>query len=627
MAYREFLNETPYESPVIGDLPRTLQALQFTQQQKLLKQQQRLSHFDKYEQLVATGKDPYYGEITNKLAGDVTKSVHHDFYSGAQAITPETKRKEFDVRGLNKIMADNEDEVKNIHQQIMDTAAQDKYFIPTLALKRNANLISNEGMPTTTEQAKDIVKKHQNNIVNQRNSIYSPEDVLENFDAPQLAADFVKARADKVVASKYEGQSGTKSGTERSGVFFLTNGMPGISDETRQDFFQAHPMQQEYYRRLAMNDIQGDIEKTLADHVSTLKLQQSVLSHAPVGSKEWKDDAFNAIVQNPYIDPIDQRPVNERVRNKVDATLKSYEKTTSKIDVSLKDTSPAREAGFINPDVSSNEVFNGSSEASANISGVGRTISRTKPATSPYYKLTSRAPIRYDTDTGKVSTDNMPRDFILNSVEVVPVTASGVPSMFKATNVDELEKEINNTPLSRFGPNGITGVKMALRGQSVDKSVIDEAFKKQDDLEAQLASNPEDPVIKQKLSFLKEQLDKYNYGESVNYKFLEDLTGRKALHNELMPVNPGDANSAFIKDQTGADVYSQKFQSPAMLRIKSAIDRRVAEANATPVKEVPKAKKSASKITPTPDEFNSVWKTLKSGEKTVGPDGVEYTKK
>lgn len=609
MAYRDFLNETPYESPVLGDLPRSLQALQFTQQQKLLRQRQVADAANDLKTFQATSTIPKYDRGITHVAGQATQMRLNELHQGQMTPSQQTKAFLDEAPKLNSLAIANKDELGRLNKQILENT--DPYYRKESDLKKAADVIADTGEPF----GYDLLNKDADKISHLRQSLNDDENVMENYAADKAAADWVQKHKTKSFENINKGQSGAKYGSTVSGLFFDKNGKPGITDEHITDFLNYHPKQKPYYTHLAMNDILADIKKARAAD--------------PNFMKDMDDgEALSAIIQNPSLDPVNKQPVNERAREKAKETIKSLESITRKVDTDLSDVNPASEAGILSKDVSSNEVFNGNTDYSA----VGRTISRTKPATSPYFKFSSRSPIRLDTQTGKISSDNMPREFILNTVEVVPVNASGIPIGIKAGTVEEMEKQINEMPSSAFGKGGITGTKMAFRGQSVDKSVIDEAYKKKEELESQHAQNPDDASIGQKLSFLNEQLDKYNYGESVNYKFLEDLTGRKALHDELMPVDPGDVNSSFVKDQTGADVYSQKFQSPAMQRIKVAVDRRVAEANATPQKEAPvtgppRAKKTVPKITPTPDEFNSVWKTLKSGEKTVGPDGVEYTKK
>lgn len=580
MAYRDFLNETPYESPVLGDLPRTLQALQFTQQQKLLKQRQSVDAAKDVTTYIATNKIPWAVTGINELAGEATKARLNEIYHGGLTPSQQTKAMLDEGPKLNARANAITDQVGELHKEIAENE-KDQYYISKGDIQKANNVVVDNGEKFGPKK----LDTYEQRVLDAKKSIYNVEDVLDNFAGQKHASDFVKAHGDKTNANKFEGQNGVKSGTERSGVFFLPNGMPGISDEVRQEYFNSHPMVQPYYTHLAMNDIQGDIEKALADkHGSLLKLQQSLISDAPVGSREWKADALHAIINNPVIDPIDQRPVNERMRDKADQTLKSYEKQTSKIDVSLKDTSSGSQWGVKNPDIATAEGFD-----SKEFSGPARTITNTKSAVNPYLTYSSAAPVRMDLATKEVNTNGLSQQFKLKSTKWVPVDAKGIPIPIQAANTDELIEKIKNLP---YGT--VANAKIAFEGDSLNGDVLDLAYTKRNELDAQYAID-QDPKTKATLDKLTETMENLRLGKDYNTEFLNQLLHVKVNKHELIPVDPGDENTRFVQSQTGMDVYSDKAQTPDMIRVRNAIQQKIRD-DQQPVKEIKQIVEDVNKM-------------------------------
>lgn len=561
MAYREFSNEKLTESPNLGDLPNTLQALSFVNQQKLLQQQRQYNAVQDIKNFEITSKIPKYVRGLTEMAKNFADTRVNEIYHGQVTASPQAVARYTQGTNLNKQAAANEEEVKNLRQRILDIKGRDKYYKAENDLEKTDNAIVDDG----SKFGPEMIDKDQAHISTTRNSIYSDEEVLKNFDSDTAASDWVQQQkhGQKSIEQSFKGLSGGKNASLYTGIFFDDAGKPGITDAKVNEFLTFHPKLTPYYTHLVMNDLMKQISQNRAADPSWMNGKSDA-------------EALSAIIQNPALNINSQggKPMNQLIRDKARKKLGDLEAITRKIDTDLSDQNPSAEAGITSKDVSASEIF----DANNSVSGPGRSISRNKPATHPYFKFTARSPRRKDIDTGEDSTDNMPHDFTLNSIQLVPVDGSGKIVGFNAKNADDLERQINEAPLSSFGPKGITGTKMAFRGQTIDKSVMEEAIKKRDELEADYVSNPNDTNLKSKLDFLNTQIEKAQYGESFNMKFIEDLTGKKASHNEIFTVEPNDTNVAFVKDQSGMDVYSQKAQTPQMQRIKAIIDRKVKEA-------------------------------------------------
>lgn len=561
MAYREFSNERLTESPNLGDLPRTLDALRYVNQQKLLQQQRQYSAVQDIKNFNITSKIPKYVRGLTEMAKHFANARVNEIYHGQVAESPQSIGRYTQGTNLNDQAVANEEEVKRLRERILDIKGRDPFYKAEHDLEKTDNAIVDDG----SQFGPEMMDKDQAHLSNTRNSIYSDEEVLLNFDAESAASKWVQLQKEGQKSEKQssKGLTGSKYSQLYTGIFFDDAGKPGITDEKINEFLSFHDKLKPYYQHLAGNDLLKQIKENRAADPNWMKGMTN-------------EEALDAIIKNPSLNINSKaKSFKQLIRDKVRRKLSDLEGITKETDTDLSDQNPSAEAGFTSKDASSTEIF----DANNKVSGPGRTISRTKPATHPYYKIpASRSPMRMNLDTGEIIKDNLPQEFTLNSMQLVPVDGSGKIIGFNAKNADDLERQINEAPLSTFGPKGITGTKIAFRGQTTDKSAMEEAIKKRDELEALWNSDKTNTAVKDKLDFLQIQIEKAQYGEPFNMKFIEDLTGKKALRNEIFTVEPGDVNVGFMKDQLGGDVYSQKAETPQMKRIKATIDRKVKEA-------------------------------------------------
>lgn len=581
MAYREFSNEKLTESPNLGDLPNTLQALSFVNQQKSLQQQRQYNAVQDIKNFAITNKIPKYVQGLTEMTKEFANRRVNEIYQHGQ-LSPSPQMTNLYTEGTNLNAQANaiQDAVKEGQEKVM--AINDPYYRREHDLKKFDKVIENRG---DYQFGQDLIAKDEALTAEARNSIYSPEEVLENFNLGKARSDWIKLYADKSKEVSVKSVGGAKEKSLITAPFVNPAGISDVTNDHISDLFLAHKMIKTAYNHLAMDMIRSEIDENIAADPSYLN---------KIGAQN-KEQAFVAILQNPELNPNSKSwgeardaedkiipnkklQVADRIRELARKDIKREAKYITQWDADYSDVSPSSEAGFTSKDASSTEIF----DANNSVSGPGRTISRTKPATHPYYKIpASRSPMRMDLDTGEIIRDNLPKEFTLNSMQLVTVDASGKIIGFNAKNADDLEKQIDDASLSKFGDKGITGTKIAFRGQTIDKSAMEEAIKKRDELEALWNSDKTNTAVKDKLDFLQVQIEKAQYGEPFNMKFIEDLTGKKALHNEIFTVEPGDVNVGFMKDQLGGDVYSQKAETPQMQRIKAKVDRKVKEANAT----------------------------------------------
>ena len=572
MAYREFQNEKAYAAPEIGDLlPHTLDTLKFLNQQEERRRQQGYDLLKAHKTLTGEGKILKYVQGVNDLGQEGTRRVQNDIYN-YNRITPDTQQFLDEALQLKAEGKSNEGKLADIDKRILQTAQQDKYYIPTKDVNKVGNVLNHQGEPF----GREMINADQQKLINLDKNIYSDEDVLENFNAGQAAADWMNQYKTKNFGNKLEGQTGISSETQTGGLFFDKNGNPKVTDEHLEDFFNFHPKQQAYYTHLAMNDVLSDVNKLQPDDYKKMGLDPN--------DPNSRNQALSTLIQRPDLDPYDKRSVAQRAKDRAKSKIESLEPIKRNVDVSYKEYNPTgARYGATNRNVRIEEGFDNKEFSSPSIS-----IVNPKNTTNPFLRLSSTGKLRMNLDNGEVVKNQLPREFILNGgLQVVPVKADGTPVNISANSPEELEKKINELPSSAFGPEGITGWKMAMRGQSINKKqVLDAAYLKRDSLMSELHDQPDDKKQAQ-LDGLNTILEAINSGEEFSPELLQKYVGVDMVKNELVPLDRDDTNVQQIRGMTGGmDVYSPKTQR-LFKGVTDALDKRLKQ---RPEVEVPAVK-------------------------------------
>jgi len=306
--------------------------------------------------------------------------------------------------------------------------------------------------------------------------------------------------------------------------------------------------------------------------------------------------------------------LNERIREMARNDIKSHAHILSKIDTDLSGSSNSHAWGITNKNIQVAEGFENKNFSSPSIA-----IINPKSPTNPYLRISTASNLRYNLDNGKVVTNKLPREFVLNGgIQLVPVKADGTPVDIQASSPEELAAKIKELPASEFGPGGIVGTKIAMRGQSVNKKqVLDNAYVKVAELKQKVATNPNDTTAQQELTDTQNILQQINADAELSPELIQKYLGVDVVQNELIPIDQDDPNSQQIKGLTGMNPYSPKVLkhfSP----LKDAIDERIKQSH---VIERPAVKDYWQK---NPKELAKVTPKVKVPAKGTVIDGYEF---
>jgi uncharacterized protein (DUF885 family) len=107
---------------------------------------------------------------------------------------------------------------------------------------------------------------------------------------------------------------------------------------------------------------------------------------------------------------------------------------------------------------------------------------------------------------------------------------------------------------------------------------MDLAFNKQNDLESNIASNPNDDKSKSDLAALTSIMEKINADQDYNAQYLQKILGVDVLRNRLIVAEPGDQNVQALQSISGMDIYSPKSRNKSMDNLVNTFTQRQAKA-------------------------------------------------
>jgi len=614
MAYREFQNEKPYESPVI-ETPKTLGVLaQLSNQrarQDLFARQRAAQDFEDIKKFHGSTTVPKYDRLIQGEAYNLTKNAQQDLMQFG-VITPKTKLKMQELQNLNQRGIAHREEMKRQLTEEHAKAAADKYYNPTVNIEKINSTIPQRGL-----SLEDELNADESAISNNRGDIGHPQDIKQTFKHGEQLGDWIQTFKDKTKENSYTGANGIKSSTLMTSPFVNKNGIPDITNEHVGEYLGSHPSVKPYYTHMAIEQLQNEIAQNRAhdpnwmDGMSEGDILSGVIDgqiHNPhpnaVG--ETRDVNDNSITK-----PLD---LNERIREMARNDIKSHAHILSKIDTDLSGSSNSHAWGITNKNIQVAEGFENKNFSSPSIA-----IINPKSPTNPYLRISTASNLRYNLDNGKVVTNKLPREFVLNGgIQLVPVKADGTPVDIQASSPEELAAKIKELPASEFGPGGIVGTKIAMRGQSVNKKqVLDNAYVKVAELKQKVATNPNDTTAQQELTDTQNILQQINADAELSPELIQKYLGVDVVQNELIPIDQDDPNSQQIKGLTGMNPYSPKVLkhfSP----LKDAIDERIKQSH---VIERPAVKDYWQK---NPKELAKVTPKVKVPAKGTVIDGYEF---
>lgn len=575
MAYREFQNEKIYEAPVL-ETPRSLGILAHLQdqqaRQRLFQQQQNLQALEDIKKFHGSTTVPKYDRLIQGEAENITRNAQRDIMQHG-VITPKTKLQMQNLENLNARGIAHREEMKRLLDEEHSKAAADKYYNPTINIERINRSIPYKGLPLEEELNSD-----ESDIVNNRGDIGHPQDIKQTFKHGEQLADWMQTFKDKTKEQTYVSPTGVKTSTTMTSPFVNKNGVPDITNEHVLEYLNSHKDVKPYYTQLAIEQMQKEIEENKAHDPNWMAgmsegdilagMIDGQISNPHPNATGITRDVNNNLVNKPL-------DLNERIREIARRDIGSHAHMLSKIDTDLSNASEGRGWGVTNKNIQVAEGFENKNFSSPSIA-----IVNPKSPTNPYLRLSTASNLRYNLDNGKTVTNKLPREFVLNGgIQMVPVKADGTPVDIQATTPEELVQKIKDMPASEFGPGGIVGTKIAMRGQSVNKKqILDNAYVKLAEARDKVAANPNDTQAQQALNDTQQILQQINADAELSPELIQKYLGVDVVQNELIPIDADDPNAQQIKGLTGMNPYSNKVLNH-FAPLKNAIDQRVKQSH------------------------------------------------
>jgi hypothetical protein len=576
MAYREFQNEKTYAAPEFVP-PKTLDVLTHLNDQRFrqeqLKRQKAEQDFEDIKAFHGSTTIPKYDRLIQGEAENVTRNAQQDIMQHG-VITPKTKLQMQRLQNLNARGIALKDERARQLAFENEKKASDKYYDPTININR-----INEGIPSRGLSLEEELNADESNLVDNRANIGHPQDINRTFKHGEQLGDWMQDFKNKTKEVTYTDENGVKQSRLMESPFVNDRGIPDVTNEHVSNYLNSHASVKPYYTHKAIEQLQNEIAENKAHNPNWMAgmSEGDILSGVIDG--QIKNPHPNSIgqtrdVNNEVINkPLD---LNERIREMARNDIKEHAHVLSKIDTDLSNSNTSRKWGVTNKNIQVAEGFENKNFSSPSIA-----IVNPKSPTNPYLRLSTASNLRYNLDNGKVVTNKLPREFILNGgIQMVPIKSDGTPVDIQASSPEELEAKIKALPASEFGPGGIVGTKIAMRGQSVNKKqILDMGYVKMAELKGKLSENPNDVQAQQQLTDTQNILQQINADSELSPELIQKYLGVDVVQNELIPIDRDDPNSQQIKGITGMNPYSEKVLNH-FKPLQQAIDQRVRQSHA-----------------------------------------------
>ena len=621
MAYQEFANPTAAQSPEIGEMPRTLQALQYVNTQKERRRMQLADAAKDQKTFVSTSKIPKYANAIGTKASEVTNHRLNEIHSGQLVPSRETQSMKDEVEQMNSEALANEERLKNLENHIVRTKQNDPYYNDTEDWKKHLDVIADTGEPVTRESIqRDALK-----INDLERSIYHPEEASQNFNKQKFLADYVNKYQPVEHETKVKGANGVESSSLTKSRFFDEKGNEGVTDAVVLDYLGAHPKVAPFYQHEVMQDMQKEIQENKAADPNWMKgktdgeIMSTIIEH-PEANINSKSQGLN---------------FNDRVREKARQDLELHNQLSKKTALDMSEGGESREFGANKNTTVATQYDNGS-----NAAGVGLVVNhKDKPV--PYVNFQPNK--YYDLNTGENVKNVNHLDFNANKYLITLRKKNGDLVPFKAQNHDQLLEEIKNMPAHEFTDASWT---WAMKGQSINKANESSAL---DAMNKEMAVNPSDKLQRTIDSF-KDWMSGKAGIDPEPLAILKNQFHLNIIQDMMVPIEKESNAEANLNTFTGMNLYGKKVMNrPEFKSVADAIDARVRDSNGSKElvnnymnspegqkflnkkKEVQKTAEN-TKTTKTRLELPHVgtqeeYDKLPSGSHYIHPDGTEKIKK
>lgn len=624
MAYREFHYEKQYEAP---DTSRAFeaqtQAVSNVFRALAEKQKQKQVASDQFQYDLDKGAFENDTMILGEVAKNVTDRAKSE-YRGNGRLSPETQRLMVDGKTWQQQSQNQLTRAKELNASI--TGKNDIYYNPEpdLKLVKWATHGDNNDVDFRTrgERLAEAEKKLGG---------------VDTFKYDLYRADYVKRQGQMSKEREFPMKNGSSKTIFDQATFWTPDGKPGVTDTHAIDFLESDRRVATFY--------DAKIARTLEQEITQMK--NSGDSRAAWMKGLSDAEIKNELINNPSKNLINQKDYGVRVREAAKQDLQEADKVNNKVSYTALQSDENNSGGrWKNPNILITDSINGMAQEAKDVDGKMSTVKAYGPGGRIVQKsgravqIDTTNPVRTNIKTGLTTTKNKGSIRMnLTGYQLTPFKSTGAPFLLKGTTPEAMVEEINNIPLEYFDPNG----KMKLRDNlqiSMNGYVIDEAGVLNDvqdqllDLSTKIKEATAKNDVEQLASLQNMEMNLNDLKEMVGAGDYDPqqllLAGNKAgvrkIQNDML-IPADDSDLATIRNITGGFNLKDKSTWSEEMRIVDEAYRKRAEEAKAQGYGVKKDEKTEKPKTITPEEFNTQWAALKSGQKLVGPDGKTYTKK
>lgn len=584
MAYREFQNEKIYEAPQVGDLPRTLQALQTVQQYQNQKQQRLRDAAKDVAIFEAKGEHPINREMIQKKAGEVALHRQNEIYH-ERLLNPsaENIRKQNELLQWQGISSANESEAKNIQSHIIEKS-KDKYFKPE-RIQKEFNQLFEDPQGAHLNDPEGFLWNQSQRISNLRNSIGHRDYTNEDFNlvGPSgYVPDWIKSFGETEAQNSNKDANGIKVDVLRKAPLVDERGNPSVTNRHILNFIKSDERIEPYIQHEVLGDYNQIVDQNIAHDPKWLEKTGfqnkadaiEMLSKYPERNLDFKTLDANGnptLNQSSYGTVIDDngKKVNkildfsDRLRERSRQILQDYNHSASKTSADYSDYNPANSWGIRDKHASLAEGYDNSGE----MHGPSLTIRDTSKS-SGSYNLSVKPNLVVDTDNGKVFKNINEQDFNLKRLKIVLLDKDGRPIPVKGETIEDYYNAINAMPLEKFKN---AKWSWGAEGQAINKKDVASAIDK-------LHSGEQTPEI----TALLDKLKNFTEGTILNgneQALLQKTMGVNIVTNEMFPFDKDDHADQQIRSAVpGANPYSPKILKGEFKKVADLFQSKINEA-------------------------------------------------
>lgn len=628
MAYREFHYEKTYAKPDYSHyMDESTHAISNMFQQVAKRREDRLKAADQWGFDYANGSFENDTKLISAAAANTIEMGKREMYKDGK-ISWETQKNKEQTQLWGNLSKLQMQKAADINKKIIEN--NDPYYDREVDLKKIPIAVNGEdGQRNLLERGHALIGLDQN------------IGKIDSFKYTTYRADFAKKKGSQYKEETTGDPNATRTKYNEATFWDNKTGKPGVTDEAVSDFLNSDPQGrvQEVITKKVNDQIAGEIDRMKSSGDSRVSWMKG----------KSTPDIMNELINDPSKNIINNRDFGTRVNETVKNELSDADRINSKVSVNYKADKNTNGGLYKNPNIVHDYSFD-NSKSQGSISGgsinpydnpsVGGTLIQKsgKPI-----MFTSTNPIRTNINTGRTNKNVIgSQPFYVSRFQLQAFGQNGAPVLLHGNNTDELIDFTKKMPLEWFDPNGKyklqPELKIALQGYTVNKAnILNAANNSVQTIQSKMAeaqnSNNSDEMkaLEGKLESLRVLNSMIESGaDDQELSLAASRAGISGVQiNELVQASDSDLSNIKAITQ-GFDLKNTDYHSDDMRRLQSAYKERSRQAAASGFKEAPvkQARKSKVKtVSIGPDDFNTKWSSLKSGEQLTGPDGITYTKK